>query len=88
MNESVEMKGRVWVEVEGIRSIGLGKVQLMELIQNHGSISQAAKAMNMSYRKAWLLIEELNQISGKPAVLTQKGGHSGGEHKVWLTARS
>jgi molybdate transport system regulatory protein len=46
------MKGRVWLEIEDSKFIGPGKVQLMELIKKHGSISQAAKAMNMSCRKS------------------------------------
>jgi molybdate transport system regulatory protein len=46
--KAAEVKGRIWVEVGGVRFIGPGKVQLMELIEEHGSVSQAAKAMGMS----------------------------------------
>jgi molybdate transport system regulatory protein len=82
MKKAVEVKGKIWVEVEGVKFIGPGKVQLMELIKVHGSISQAAKAMNMSYRKAWNLIDELNGTAARPVVLTQKGGQSGGGAQV------
>ncbi len=41
--KAAEVKGRLWVEVEGVKFIGPGKVQLLELIEQHGSISQAAK---------------------------------------------
>jgi molybdate transport system regulatory protein len=82
MNSSVEIKRRIWIEADGIRFIGPGKIQLLELIKAHGSVSQAAKAMNMSYRKAWLLVDELNEVAGQPVVLTQKGGQSGGGAQV------
>ncbi|MDO1445256.1 winged helix-turn-helix domain-containing protein [Rhodocytophaga aerolata] len=82
MNKPVEVKGRIWIEVNDIKFIGPGKVQLMELIKEHGSISQAAKAMNLSYRKAWLLIDELNEVADQPVVITQKGGQSGGGAQI------
>ena len=55
-----------------------GKAQLMELIRETGSISQAAGRMEMSYRRAWLLVDELNRMFREPSVETKKGGKSGG----------
>lgn len=58
--------------------LGPGKIALMELISRHGSISAAGKEMGMSYRRAWLLVDELNRIFRKPLVETQMGGTGGG----------
>src|SRR5262245_1221731 len=58
--------------------LGPGKVRLLELIAETGSISAAARQMEMSYRRAWLLIDELNGIFGKHLVETATGGSGGG----------
>jgi molybdate transport system regulatory protein len=62
---------------DGFR-LGPGKVRLMELIAEHGSISAAGRAMGMSYRRAWLLVESLNGAFCEPLVVTQTGGSRGG----------
>ena len=62
--------------------LGPGKVRLLELIAETGSISAAARQMEMSYRRAWLLIDELNEIFGKPVVETATGGAGGGGAKI------
>ncbi len=61
----------------GLR-IGPGKVQLLEMIAEHGSISAAGRALGMSYRRAWMLIEEMNKGFGQPVVDAQIGGKAGG----------
>lgn len=60
------------------RSLGPGKIHLLELIHETGSISAAARALEMSYRQAWLLVDELNQMFGEPVVSAQTGGGGGG----------
>jgi molybdate transport system regulatory protein len=55
-----------------------GKAELMELIRETGSIRQAAARMDMSYRRGWLLVDELNRMFREPSVETKKGGKSGG----------
>ena len=62
--------------------LGPGKVRLLELIAENGSISAAARQMEMSYRRAWLLIDELNGIFGKPVVETATGGSGGGGARI------
>jgi molybdate transport system regulatory protein len=54
--------------------VGPGKVQLLELIAELGSISAAGRAMNMSYRRAWLLVDSLNQTFVHQVVATRPGG--------------
>ena len=57
---------------------GPGKIALMELVAKEGSISAAGKTMGMSYRRAWLLIDEINRIFREPLVEKQMGGSGGG----------
>lgn len=58
--------------------IGPGKVVLLEAIARTGSISAAGRALNMSYRRAWELVEDLNQHLGTAVVTTAAGGPGGG----------
>lgn len=59
-------------------ALGPGKVRLMELIAELGSISAAGRAMGMSYRRAWLLVDALNASFREPLVEKQTGGSGGG----------
>ncbi len=59
-------------------SLGPGKVELLEAVQAWGSISAAARSMEMAYRHAWVLIDDLNQLFGAPVVVTATGGRAGG----------
>jgi molybdate transport system regulatory protein len=58
--------------------IGPGKIALLEAIRSTGSISAAARSIGMSYRRAWLLVEEINQTLREPAVRAETGGARGG----------
>jgi molybdate transport system regulatory protein len=58
--------------------IGPGKVQLLEAIRETGSISAAARTMDMSYRRAWLLVDALNATFDQVVVATSLGGRGGG----------
>jgi len=57
-----------------ITRLGPGKARLLELIAEHGSISAAGRAMGMSYRRAWLLVDSLNEAFREPVVQTRPGG--------------
>lgn len=59
-------------------AIGPGKADLLEAIAQHGSISAAARALGMSYRRAWLLVETMNRSFREPLVTTLAGGKHGG----------
>lgn len=62
--------------------LGQGKVRLLELVSETGSISAAARKMDMSYRRAWLLMDELNHMFGRDVIETVAGGSGGGGAKV------
>jgi molybdate transport system regulatory protein len=60
------------------RSIGPGKIRLLEAIEKTGSISQAGRALGMSYRRAWLLIDDMNRCFRQAVVSARPGGSQGG----------
>lgn len=62
--------------------LGHGKVLLLERIAEMGSIAAAARSMDMSYRRAWLLIDELNRNFRRPVVSARTGGSRGGAAEV------
>ena len=66
------------IDLSGHGAIGPGKIRLLELIGESGSISAAGRAMKMSYRRAWMLIDNLNRCFCSPVVGTQLGGTRGG----------
>jgi molybdate transport system regulatory protein len=70
------------IELGPEKRLGPGKVRLLELIGETGSISAAARAMKMSYRRAWLLIEEANGLFGAALVESSTGGAGGGGARV------
>lgn len=59
-------------------ALGPGKIQLLAAIRAAGSISAAARELHMSYRRAWLLVETMNNCFQAPLVETSTGGRSGG----------
>jgi molybdate transport system regulatory protein len=63
-------------------NVGPGKIALLEEIRNCGSLSQAARAMKLSYRRAWLLIDSVNKTFDVPATVNQTGGTRGGGAEV------
>jgi molybdate transport system regulatory protein len=70
------------VEFDDEHYIGPGRVRLLELIGELGSISQAAKAMDMSYKRAWYLLDAFGACFSAPLVLRQMGGKGGGSAQL------
>ena len=66
------------VVLEPAGAIGPGKIRLLELVGETGSIAAAGRAMRMSYRRAWILVDDVNQLFNQPVVSTSVGGKSGG----------
>ncbi len=69
------------------RVLGPGKVRLLELIDELGSISAASRAMGMTYRRAWMLIDETNRCFSEPVVRARTGGRAGGGAEVTRLGR-
>ncbi|MEQ7156064.1 winged helix-turn-helix domain-containing protein [Brevundimonas aurifodinae] len=74
---------RLWFQVRiGEGHLGPGKAQLLALIRDTGSLSEAARRMGMSYRRAWTLMEAINALTDAPAVETERGGPGGGGSRL------
>lgn len=68
----------MWICTKDGTYLGEGRISLLTEIDKHGSISKAAKAMKMSYKKAWELINSMNKQSNELLVLRKTGGKNGG----------
>ena len=79
------LRGRFWIASPEGTFLGTGRVLLLEKIQEHGSISAAARTMKMSYRQAWQLVQSMNQHSNSPLVSSLTGGKGGGGASVTKT---
>lgn len=76
------------IDLAPLGAVGPGKIRLLESIDQTGSISAAGRALNMSYRRAWLLIDELNRLFKRPLVATRLGGSTGGGAELTPFGRS
>ncbi len=75
---SLAWDGRIWINTPEGKLVGKGRIELMEKIKQFGSIRQAALAMEMSYRQAWQLIDDMNTKAKTPLVTSSRGGKGGG----------
>ena len=78
----VSIKARLWLDVAGETYLAPGRVALLERINEYGSITKAAKSMEMSYRHAWLLVDDMNKKAPAPVVIRSTGGKGGGGTKL------
>lgn len=76
--KTYHLNGRLWLETDEGRFLGIGRLELLEHIAELGSISKAAQAMGMSYKRAWDLVSSMNAQAATPLVSTQTGGTKGG----------
>jgi molybdate transport system regulatory protein len=77
-----ELRGRVWIDGKEGTFLGHGRVVLLERIMEHGSITKAAKSMQMAYRRAWDLVDSMNRQTKRPFVELTTGGKGGGGARV------
>lgn len=73
---------RLRILLGDIIAMGPGKADLLDAILRHGSISAAARTMHMSYRRAWKLVDTMNQAFRHPLVEASTGGRGGGGARV------
>jgi len=87
MATSRETTPRLRILLGAAVALGPGKADLLEAIGRTGSISAAAREMNMSYRRAWTLVEAMNRDFREPLVETSAGGAGGGGTQITEAAR-
>lgn len=78
----IEVKAKLWLEKDGKIILGKGRAQLLRNIKDTGSLSEAAKSMNMSYSHAWSEVREMSKALGEPIIETFRGGTKGGSSKL------
>lgn len=74
MSAQLKVHGRFWFTLDDTNFLGRGRVELLQRIAATGSISQAAKAMRMSYKAAWDTVDAINRAWGKPLVESNPAG--------------
>ena len=74
----IAVRSKVWLEKDGKLLMGSGRVELLEQIDELGSISAAARSMKLAYRNAWLWVEAMNRLAPMPLVEKATGGAHGG----------
>ena len=70
--------GRIWIDTKNGALLGYGRIELLEKIQETGSLRKAALEMKMSYQQAWNLVKQMNEHAEEPLVVMQRGGKNGG----------
>lgn len=80
MNKKIKFK--CWIEENEEKFYGPGPNELLKAIQKEGSLSKAAQQMHMSYKKAWDIVQRLNQHSVEALVIMKKGGQHGGGAEI------
>ncbi|WP_396600844.1 winged helix-turn-helix domain-containing protein [Algibacter sp. R77976] len=73
-----KIKSRIWIESENNVLLGEGRVHLLKAIQETGALSKAAKSLNISYKKAWQMLDSVNKSAKKPVTINSIGGKGGG----------
>ncbi|NNC49123.1 MAG: LysR family transcriptional regulator [Flaviramulus sp.] len=73
-----KIKSRIWIESEENVLLGEGRVHLLKAINKTGSLSKAAKSINLSYKKAWKLLDSVNKSAKHPVTVNSVGGKGGG----------
>jgi len=77
-----KLRGRIWIELNGGPALTEPGADLLEQIQICGSLSQAARRLHYSYRRAWMLLDNMNRRWPAPLVITTTGGKHGGGAKL------
>lgn len=77
-----QIKSRIWIEKEGDIFLGYGRVELLKKVNETESINAASKALKMSYKKAWRLINQMNEAAKEPIIVKNIGGKDGGGTKL------
>lgn len=85
--KSLQVRSKIWLEVDGAPLLGDGRERLLRLIDELGSINAAARRMGLTYRRAWGYIQAMEEKLETPLVLREKGGSGGGSSSLTPEAR-
>lgn len=85
--EKLVIRAKIWLEVGDCSLIGEGREQLLQLIDELGSISAAGRKMGLSYRKSWSNVQAMEQALGCKLIVRQRGGAGGGASELTQDAR-
>ncbi|MBN1329006.1 MAG: LysR family transcriptional regulator [Candidatus Heimdallarchaeota archaeon] len=78
MSSDFSIKVKFWIEKKGVSILGPGRIAILESIEKTGSLTEATKACNISFRKGWKLINEINEQLEQPVIISERGGTGGG----------
>lgn len=78
----MSLKIKVRIDFDDEHAVGPGKIALLERMRDCGSLSQAARELDMSYRRAWQLLDSLNTSFNEPVIVTSIGGKGGGGSEI------
>ncbi len=87
VKEMITVRAKLWLEIDGKPFFGEGRFQLLKGIDKYGSINQAAKAVNIPYRRAWSYLHAMEDRLGIKLIVTQKGGYNGGGTSLSMEAK-
>lgn len=82
----LQVRSKIWLELDGEPFLGAGREQLLRLIHQRGSINAAALEMGISYRKAWSQLKAMEEKLDRPIMTRSKGGTGGGESTLTVAA--
>ena len=74
----MKIKSKIWIEANNGILLSEGRVQLLKKIDETGSLNKASKALNLSYQKAWRLLDEVSKTAKEPVIESKIGGAKGG----------
>ena len=78
----MSLKVKFRIDFDDAHAIGPGKIALLERMRDCGSLSQAARELDISYRRAWQLLDSLNTSFNEPVIVTSVGGKGGGGSEI------
>ncbi len=87
VKEIITVRAKLWLEIDGKPFFGEGRFQLLKGIDKYGSINQAAKAVNIPYRRAWSYLHAMEDRLGIKLIVTQTGGYNGGGTSLSMEAK-
>lgn len=85
---SYQIKFKIWIEGDEGSFLGNGRIKLLKAVDELGSLSKAAKHLNISYKKAWDLIKSVNDAGEEEMTITTTGGNTGGGMKLTPYAKT